>query len=54
MWSFYTEGNKEVRIEMARQAKINQYRVPVRKHSTRAKKSGRRASGATVRLRKKV
>ena len=39
---------------MARQAKINQYSVAVKKHNARAKKSGSRASGKTVRLRKKV
>jgi hypothetical protein len=39
---------------MARQAKINQYNVRTKKHNARAKKSGKRVSGATVRLRKKV
>lgn len=39
---------------MARQAKINQYRPKVRSQSKRATLNGKRAAGATVRLRKKV
>jgi len=39
---------------MARQAKIGQYRPKVRSHPKSAKKSGKRSSGGTVRLRKKV
>lgn len=39
---------------MARQASVTRYNVRTKKANPRAKKSGKRASGATVKLRKKV
>ena len=57
MWSFYTLGNWEIRRNnkiMARQAKMTQYRVGTKKHGIRPKKSGKRASGTTIKQRRKV
>lgn len=57
MWSFYTAGNRAIRTErkiVARQAKTNQYRIGTKKHDKRAKLSGRRINGTTVKTRRKV